>query len=125
MTDLRSRQCVSCLQELAAQASRCPHCTQRQPDAPGLHRDLPGRLAGGVCAALAHHFNWDATLMRVLFVASLAFTGGLAFWVYAALWLMTPFAPRGRPPLTRGVDALGRLFSPPQGQPERTSPQRL
>lgn len=117
MTDPRSRLCPSCFQELAAQASRCHHCTQRLPDAPGLHRDLPGRLAGGVCAALAWHFNWDVTLMRVLFVASLAFTGGFALWVYVAMWLMTPFEAGGRPPLGRAVDWLGRLFSPPQGQP--------
>jgi phage shock protein C len=119
-----TRACALCFQDVDSRASFCGHCGQRQPDAPGLHRDLPGRALAGVCAAFAHHFGWDVTLMRIAFVASVAVTGGLVFWVYLAAWLMTPFAARDRAPLLRFVDGVGRLISPPQrAQPQPLEPQ--
>ncbi|MBE2250107.1 MAG: PspC domain-containing protein [Myxococcus sp.] len=116
MTDTPTRTCSACRSALDPDATRCPQCTQRQPDVV-LTRDLPGRVAGGVCAALAHHFSWDVTLMRVLFVSSIAVTGGVAFWVYLAMWLMTPFRAHERAPLARFFDAAGNLFTSPNQQP--------
>lgn len=121
MTDA-TKTCPACQTSIDARASRCPACAQRQPDAPGIFRDVPGRLAGGVCAALALHFNWDVTLMRVLFVASVAITGPLVFWVYPIIWAMTPFEQGGKTPLVKFVDAIGRLFSPPQSAPPQQDP---
>ncbi|MEW5738818.1 MAG: PspC domain-containing protein [Myxococcota bacterium] len=114
-----TKSCPSCFKEIDVRAARCPFCAQRQPDAPSLYRNVPGRLAGGVCAAMALHFNWDVTLMRVLFVASLAVTGGLVLWVYGLLWFLTPFEARGRSPASRVVDAVSQLFArPTTPQPE-------
>jgi phage shock protein PspC (stress-responsive transcriptional regulator) len=73
---------------------------------------------GGVCAALALHFNWDVTVMRVVLMCSVLFTGGLGAWAYAALWVMTPFDREDRAPALRFVDWLGRLFSPPAQHPD-------
>jgi phage shock protein PspC (stress-responsive transcriptional regulator) len=112
MTDLTTRSCPSCYASIDARASRCQHCGQRQSTA-ALVRDQPGRVMGGVCTALAQHFNWDVTVMRLLFITSLAFTGGLAFWVYAAMWLVTPFSTSERAPLVRFVDLVTRAFSAP------------
>ena len=117
-----TKRCPACLTDLDSRASRCPSCAQRQPDVT-LHRDVPGRMFGGVAAALAQHFNWDVTLLRIVMVTSLAFTGGLVFWVYAAAWLMTPFAVNGRAPLQKVVDAVSRLFTPARGEVENLSRQ--
>jgi len=114
MNDTATKTCPSCLGAIDSRASRCQHCAQRQPDV-GLHRDVPGKAIGGVCAALSQHFNVDLTLLRVLFIASIAFTGGLVFWVYFATWLMTPFEANGRSPATKAIDWLGNLFSPRTG----------
>jgi phage shock protein PspC (stress-responsive transcriptional regulator) len=119
MTDTASKSCPSCFKDIDARALRCPFCAQRQSDVVGFYRDVPGRALGGVCAAIAQHFNWDVTLMRILFIASLAFTGGLVFWVYFAAWAMTPFAQHGKAPLVKLTDALGNLFSPGRGSVER------
>lgn len=115
MTDTTSKNCAACFKDIDSRALRCPFCTQRQADVVGLYRDVPGRLAGGVCAAIALHFNWDVTLMRVAFVASLSFLGPIPVWIYGAVWLMTPYAQTGKAPLTRLVESLGNLFSPKPG----------
>lgn len=103
--------CPACCEEIARRAVRCPHCTSRQPDAPLMHRGVPGRVLGGVCAALSLQLGWDAVLIRVIFVLSLAFSAGLTFWGYALLWVMTPLDSDGKPPLNQGVDWLKNLFS--------------
>jgi len=71
-----------------------------------------------VCAAIALHFNWDVTLMRIAFVVSLALLGPIPIWVYVAAWLMTPFAQDGK--ARWGSHGLvGKLFSPPQSGVEQ------
>jgi len=120
MTDTLTKACSACLTTIDANATRCSNCTQRQPDT-GLSRDVQGKVLGGVCAALAQHFNWDVTLMRIVFVSSLAVTGGLVFWVYLATWLMTPFRQNARAPMARFFDAVGNMFSPPRSQPQPVS----
>lgn len=122
MTDTLSKTCPACRSDIDAAATRCPKCTQRQSDAV-LHRDVPGKVVGGVCAALAHHFNWDVTLMRILFVSSLAVTGGLVFWVYLATWLMTPFGKTERAPMAKFFDAMGSMFASPRQQPQPIPPE--
>lgn len=89
----------------------------------GLYRNVPGRALGGVSASIAHHFNWDVTLMRILFVVSIAFTGGLVFWVYAASWAMTPFEQNGKSPAVKAMEWLGTLFSPKPGGVEPVQPE--
>ncbi len=117
-----TKRCPACFTDIDTRATRCPSCAQRQPDVT-LHRDVPGRMFGGVAAALAQHFNWDVTLTRIVMVTSLAFTGGLVFWVYAAAWLMTPFAASGRAPMLKFVDSVGALFTPAKGSVENVHPE--
>ena len=120
----QTKRCPACFETIDARATRCPRCAQRQPDAPGLHRDVPGRLVGGVCAALALHFNWDVTVMRVVLLASMVVTGGLLTWVYGVLWLMTPFEAGGRSPGQRLVESVQRLFEAPASD-SRSGPRDL
>ncbi len=103
--------CPACREEIARRASRCPHCTSRQPDAALMHRNVPGRVAGGVCAALSLQWGWDPVLVRVLFVLSLAATGGLAFWAYALLWVLTPYEADGSTPVKQGSEWVKGVFT--------------
>jgi phage shock protein PspC (stress-responsive transcriptional regulator) len=111
-----TKSCPACFEQIDARALRCPNCAQRQSDAPPLHRDVPGRLVGGVCAALALHFNWDVTVMRLVVVASLVSSAGVGVWLYALGWLMTPFEQGGKSPALRFVDWVGHLFATPAAE---------
>jgi phage shock protein PspC (stress-responsive transcriptional regulator) len=113
MTEPTPKRCSACRTEIDHAATRCPACTQRQPDATGLHRGVPGKTVGGVCASLAQRYDVDVTLVRVLFIASFAVSGPVGLWVYAALWVMTPLEPNGRSPLLQFMDGLARMLSPP------------
>jgi phage shock protein PspC (stress-responsive transcriptional regulator) len=114
-----TKSCPACFESIDARALRCPKCAQRQPEAPGLYRDVPGRLVGGVCAALAMHFNWDLTVMRVVMIVTAAMSGGIGLWAYLALWVMTPFERDGRAPAQRLIEWMGRLFAPPSSAVDR------
>ena len=105
------KNCPACCEELARRATRCPHCTSRQPDAPLMHRAVPGRVAGGVCAALSLQLGLDAVLIRVAFIVSLAFSAGLTFWAYALLWALTPFEADGKAPVSQASDWVKSVFS--------------
>lgn len=63
----------------------------------GLQRSREQRLLFGVCGGLAEWLGWNATLMRLLFVAvsiaSAAFPGIL---VYLILWVLMPLRDRRR-----------------------------
>lgn len=51
-------------------------------------------MIGGVCAGIADYFEWDITLVRIIYVLATfftAFSGGL---VYLILWLIMSEARR-------------------------------
>ncbi len=108
---METKNCPACLQSIDARAIKCSHCASRQPDAPMMHRNVPGRVLGGVCAALSLQFGWDPTLIRVLLMTCAALTGGLVLWAYALLWFLTPFDVLGKAPATRAFDSLSNVFS--------------
>ena len=106
----QTKTCLSCFHEIDARAGRCSNCTARQPNASAMYRNVPGKIMGGVCAFLAMQLGIDATIVRVIAVASIGITGGIAFWVYALLWLLTPFNIGGRAPLAKAFDWASNLF---------------
>ncbi len=108
---METKSCPACLQSIDARAIKCSFCSSRQPDAPLMHRNLPGRVLGGVCAALSLQFGWDPVLVRVLLVVSIVGTGALTLWAYALIWFLTPFEVQAKAPATKLVDALGNLFN--------------
>ena len=107
---METKSCPACLQAIDARAIKCSSCGSRQPDAPLMHRNLPGRVLGGVCAALSLQFGWDPVLIRVLVVVSVVATGALSLWAYALVWFLTPFDVQGKAPATRLFEALSSLF---------------
>ena len=46
------------------------------------------KIVLGVCGGLASYFGWDATLIRVLFAASVVLGIGSPLIVYVVLWLI-------------------------------------
>jgi phage shock protein C len=54
-----------------------------------LRRPRSGRVIGGVCAALAHRFGWDVTIVRILAVLSI-FLPGPQVIAYIVGWVLIP-----------------------------------
>lgn len=52
-----------------------------------LLRNTSDRWIGGVCSGLADYFGIDATLVRILFVASILLPGPQVL-LYLVLWLV-------------------------------------
>ncbi|WP_115718316.1 envelope stress response membrane protein PspC [Gallaecimonas mangrovi] len=48
---------------------------------------------GGVCAGIAHYFNLETWLVRVLVVAGVILSGSFFFVAYFALWFILEKAP--------------------------------
>ena len=55
-----------------------------------LYRSAHDKLLGGVCAGLAHYFNIDPTIMRLIYVMFTLITGGVGLFCYLLLWVITP-----------------------------------
>ncbi len=55
-----------------------------------LYRSTSEGMLGGVAAGLAHYFNTDVNVIRLLMVLAGFFTGGTFLAVYIALWLLLP-----------------------------------
>jgi phage shock protein PspC (stress-responsive transcriptional regulator) len=54
-----------------------------------LRRPTNGRVIAGVCAALAHRFGWDVTIVRILAVLSILLPGPQVI-AYLVAWLIIP-----------------------------------
>ena len=108
---METKSCPACFQSIDARAIKCSSCGSRQPDAPLMHRNISGRVLGGVCAALSLQFGWDPVLIRVLLVTSIVVTGAMTLWAYALIWFLTPFEAQGKAPATKLIDGLSNLFS--------------
>jgi phage shock protein PspC (stress-responsive transcriptional regulator) len=79
-----------------------------------LVRPRDGRLAAGVCAALATRLGWSPAVVRLLFLASMLLPGPQIL-LYAIGWAVIPGEPAGLPSGLRG--ALGAGWSPHAGGP--------
>ena len=55
-----------------------------------LYRSSSDKLIGGVCGGLADFMGWNASVVRILWIALTLFTGGGGFLAYIALWLLLP-----------------------------------
>ncbi len=62
-----------------------------EPEKKKLFRDPDNKMLGGVCSGLAHYFDVEMGLVRVLMLLLLFLaTGG--FWLYIILWFVVPKA---------------------------------
>jgi len=101
-----TQRCPYCAEQIASQAVRCPYCRSRLAsfDLSGWYRDHPERKLGGVAAAMGQALAVPVVLVRVAFVVTTLFVFHIGPLVYAALWLLLPYAPGDEPPLERALD---------------------
>lgn len=91
-------QCGKVMEESARFCSACGSATQptfygRSPFPGQMTRPRHPRVIAGVCAALAQHYGWDLSLVRVLAVLLLLVSCGTAMILYFAAWIIIPDAP--------------------------------
>ncbi|MEE4024747.1 PspC domain-containing protein [Gordonia sp. PKS22-38] len=67
--------------------------TSTAPAPTRLMRSRDDAWLGGVCGGIAKRFGWDATVIRVLFVASILLPGPQLL-LYLVLWLIIPREPK-------------------------------
>jgi phage shock protein PspC (stress-responsive transcriptional regulator) len=106
-----TKTCAYCATDISSRATKCPHCRSRQPDAPPMHRDMPGKMFLGVCTAVASELGLDVTLVRAIFVVGMAVTGWIFAWGYFLIWFVTPPTVHGRSPMNRLIDGFNDLTS--------------
>lgn len=58
-----------------------------------LYRSRTDRHFGGVCGGLANYFNFDPSIVRLIFVLGFFLSGSATFWIYLILWLVIPAEP--------------------------------
>ena len=46
------------------------------------------RMLAGVCAGIAEYFDWDVTLLRIVYVLATIFTAFSGVIVYIILWIL-------------------------------------
>ena len=56
-----------------------------------LCRSSSQKMVAGVCGGVAEYLGWDATIVRVIWVA-LTLAGGSGLLLYLILWLLMPKA---------------------------------
>lgn len=57
-----------------------------------LYRSRDNRMIAGVCGGIAHYFNLDPTVVRLIFVVAILFAGS-AILAYLIAWLVVPEEP--------------------------------
>ena len=56
-----------------------------------LYRDVDDKALGGVCSGLAHYFDIDVTIVRLILLLFILF-GSAGLWIYLVLWIVIPGA---------------------------------
>lgn len=80
-----------------------------------LYRSTTDRQIAGVCGGLAHYFDIDVTLVRIIFVVA-AFTS-IGLLAYVVLWIAVPEGVVGEE-----GEAAPSAPQWPGSQPSRTTP---
>lgn len=57
-----------------------------------LYRSTSDAMLGGVAAGLGNYFHIDPTIVRIIFLLAMLFSGGGFILLYLALWLLLPTA---------------------------------
>ena len=108
--------CSHCGKQMDPAARFCPACGAASQPAmfhgrapyPGqLTRPRYPRVIAGVCSGFALHYGWDLSLLRVLAVVALLFSGGTAAILYFAAWIIIPEAPYALPDGNAGSTGVG------------------
>ncbi len=62
---------------------------QDRPNFSGLYRSESNKVIAGIAGGLGEYFNFDPTIIRVLFILLTIF-GGSGLLIYIVLWLVLP-----------------------------------
>jgi len=57
-----------------------------------LYRSRTNRQIAGVLGGIAEYANMDPTVIRVLYIVAVLFTGGAALLAYPIMWAVMPEA---------------------------------
>jgi phage shock protein PspC (stress-responsive transcriptional regulator) len=126
------RTCPFCGEQIRTAATRCRYCRSRLTtlDPERWYRDHPERRVAGVASALARALVVPIGAVRLGFVV-FSFVHLIGPVLYAALWLLIPFAPGGDAPLGRvfalardALDMLRNVFDHLAGHRGDASPPR-
>ena len=55
-----------------------------------LHRSLTDRYVAGVLGGIAETYNWNPTLVRLIFIAALIVSAGTPLLAYVIAWFIMP-----------------------------------
>jgi len=93
--------CQNCNRDIAEFSNYCYYCGTRQtevvtPQPPGpkrLMRSATDKKIAGVCGGLAHYFNADSGIVRIL-AALVTIASGFVFGIltYIVAWIVLPIA---------------------------------
>lgn len=99
--------CPSCQKEIADGSKFCYNCgarlappdAQNEPPPPAyagegrrLVRSTNDRRIAGVCAGVADYFDWDPTVVRVIWALA-TLVPGPNILIYLVLWIVLPQGP--------------------------------
>ncbi len=87
-----------------------PRDYMHSPNPKRFYRSRDDKVIAGICGGLAERFGWEPILVRVLALI-LLFTVGFILPVYIVIWMLTPYAPFGRAPLSPDEDEFWRGVS--------------
>jgi phage shock protein C len=76
-----------------------------------LYRSRKDKMIGGVCAGIAHYFDIDPTIVRLLAVV-LLLAGGTAIIAYIIAWIIVPEEPES-------ANSVSAIEEKPQPQNRR------
>ena len=93
MNAIDTRNCPYCGETIRGEAIKCRYCRSRL-DTRGSPRDWyrssRDRMLGGVCGGIAEQFDVPTALVRLGFLLTALFMGGMGLVLYVALWVIMP-----------------------------------
>jgi phage shock protein PspC (stress-responsive transcriptional regulator) len=92
-----TKHCPYCAEEIRAEARKCRHCGSMVEGGNAFtrtwYRVRETKTVAGVCAGLAEQFGVSVTLVRLAFLLSALFGGGMGSVIYLVLWVVMPYRP--------------------------------